>query len=191
MPLPPNTRVGPYEILGMIGIGGMGEVYRARDPRLGRFVAIKILPAAFSADTDRLARFKLEARAAGQFNHDNILAIYDIGLHEGAPYIISELLEGENLRQRLAARPLTPGDACELALQIAEGLTAAHESGVVHRDLKPANLFVKTNGQLKILDFGLAKLVQVEERSTITNAPSAPAETEPGVVLGTAGYMSP
>ncbi len=191
MTLPPSTRLGPYEIIGMIGKGGMGEVYRARDPRLGRAVAVKILPAAFSADPDRLARFKLEARAAGQLNHPNILVIHDIGLHDGAPYIVSELLEGETLRQRLISGPIPIQEVCEQALQVAHGLMAAHESGVVHRDLKPANLFLTRDGRLKILDFGLAKLVQAEDRSTVTSVPSAPAETEPGVVLGTAGYMAP
>src|SRR5450755_808748 len=135
MPLSPGTKLGPYEILSAIGAGGMGEVYRARDPRLGRDVAIKVLPASFSADTDRLRRFEQEARAAGILNHPNITAVFDIGEHEGAPYIVQELLEGETLRQALGGG-LSPRKAIEHAIQIAHGLAAAHEKGIVHRDLK-------------------------------------------------------
>jgi len=183
--------LGPYEILAPLGAGGMGEVYRARDPRLGREVAVKVLPASFSNDPDRLRRFEQEARAAGVLNHPNITAVYDIGTHEGAPYVVTELLEGETLRSRLAGGAFSPRKALGHALQIAHGLAAAHERGIVHRDLKPENLFVTTDGRVKILDFGLAKLTHTEEGGGGTNLPTATAGTEPGVVLGTLGYMSP
>ncbi len=192
MSLSAGTRLGPYEITSPLGAGGMGEVYRARDPRLGREVAIKVLPSSFSQDPDRLRRFEQEARAAGLLNHPNILAIYDIGTHDGSPYVVSELLEGETLRGRLAGGAFTPRKALGHALQIAYGLAAAHEKGIVHRDLKPENIFVTRDGRVKILDFGLAKLTQSEsEGSAQTNLPTASAGTEPGVVLGTLGYMSP
>jgi Tol biopolymer transport system component len=186
-----GSRLGPYEILGQIGAGGMGEVYRAKDPRLGREVAIKVLPASFSQDADRLRRFEQEAKAAGVLNHPNITAVYDIGSHDGAPYVVQELLEGETLRSELAGGRLSPRKAIDRALQIAHGLAAAHEKGIVHRDLKPENLFVTRDGRVKILDFGLAKLTHQEEGSQATNLPTATAGTEPGVVLGTLGYMSP
>jgi serine/threonine protein kinase len=190
--LAPGSKLGPYEILAPIGAGGMGEVYRAKDPRLGRDVAIKVLPATFSADTDRLRRFEQEARAAGVLNHPNITAVYDIGSHDDAPYVVQELLEGETLRAELAGGRFSPRKAIDHALQIAHGLAAAHEKGIVHRDLKPENLFVTNDGRVKILDFGLAKLTQVGEGSgPQTNLPTATAGTEPGVVMGTLGYMSP
>ncbi|MEO8192089.1 MAG: protein kinase [Acidobacteriota bacterium] len=192
MPLSPGFRLGPYEILAPLGAGGMGEVYRAKDARLGREVAIKVLPASFSADADRLRRFEQEARAAGILNHPNITAVYDIGADEsGAPYVVTELLEGETLRSRMSGSALSPRKALEYALQIAHGLAAAHEKGIVHRDLKPENLFVTKDGRVKILDFGLAKLTHAEEGGQATNLPTATAGTEPGVVLGTLGYMSP
>jgi eukaryotic-like serine/threonine-protein kinase len=172
----------------------MGEVYRARDPRLGRDVAIKILPASFSQDPERLRRFEQEARAAGQLNHPNITAVHDIGADAGggSPYLVTELLEGETLREVLAGGRPSPRKAIDYAVQIAHGLSAAHEKGIVHRDLKPENLFVTREGRVKILDFGLAKLVQSEsEGSRQTNLPTATAATEPGVVLGTLGYMAP
>jgi Tol biopolymer transport system component len=170
----------------------MGEVYRAKDPRLGRDVAIKVLPASFSADADRLRRFEQEARAAGILNHPNITAVLDIGEHDGSPYVVQELLEGETLRQALAGGRLSPHTAIEHAVQIAHGLAAAHEKGIVHRDLKPENVFVTKDGRVKILDFGLAKLTHAEEGSSGgTNLPTATGGTEPGVVLGTLGYMSP
>src|ERR1039457_2153778 len=171
----------------------MGEVWRARDPRLGRDVAIKVLPASFSADADRLRRFEQEARAAGILNHPNITAVFDIGESEesGAPYVVQELLEGETLRQVLAGGKLSARKAIDYAIQIAQGLAAAHEKGIVHRDLKPENLFVTKDGRVKILDFGLAKLTHAEEGSQATNLPTASAGTEPGMVLGTLGYMSP
>src|SRR5215831_1412838 len=191
MPLQPGSRLGPYEIVAPIGAGGMGEVYRAKDPRLGRDVAIKVLPLSFSADADRLRRFEQEARAAGILNHPNITAVYDIGSHDGAPYVVQELLEGETLRSVLAGGRLSQRKTIDYGLQIAHGLAAAHGKGIVHRDLKPENLFVTSDGRVKILDFGLAKLSHPEEGSQVTNIPTATAGTEPGVVMGTLGYMSP
>jgi dipeptidyl aminopeptidase/acylaminoacyl peptidase len=192
MTLPAGTRLGSYEIVAPLGAGGMGEVYRAHDPALGRDVAIKVLPAAVSADPDRLRRFEQEARSAGLLNHPNILSIYGFGEHEGAPYVVSELLEGSTLRDRMAGSALSPRRAIDYGLQVAQGLAAAHEKGIVHRDLKPENLFVTDDGRVKILDFGLAKLTQPEGWSEAqTAAPTMSAGTEPGVVLGTVGYMSP
>ncbi len=169
----------------------MGEVYRAKDSRLAREVAIKVLPASFSSDADRLRRFEQEARAAGLLNHPNITAVYDIGSEDGSPYVVSELLEGETLRALLAGGRLSPRKAIDCSLQIAHGLAAAHEKGIVHRDLKPENLFVTKDGRIKILDFGLAKLTHQDGVDQVTNLPTATAGTEPGVVLGTLGYMSP
>jgi Tol biopolymer transport system component len=170
----------------------MGEVYRARDERLGRDVAVKVLPAGISSDQERLRRFEQEARAAGLLNHPNILAIYDVGSHDGAPYVVSELLEGETLRTRLGGSALPPRKAIDYGTQIARGLGAAHDKGIVHRDLKPENLFVTGDGRVKILDFGLAKLTRPEGAGTgLTSLPTTPDETEPGKVLGTIGYMSP
>ncbi len=191
MSLTPGQKLGPYEIVDAIGAGGMGEVYRARDPRLGRDVAIKILPASFSADADRLHRFEQEARAAAALNHPNILAVYDIGTIESAPYIVSELLEGETLRIPPPGLPVRK--AVDYALQIARGLAAAHEKGIVHRDLKPQNIFVTTDSRVKILDFGLAKLTQTESSvEAPTVLPTSPAiNTQAGMVLGTMGYMAP
>ncbi|MGH9364578.1 MAG: serine/threonine-protein kinase, partial [Thermoanaerobaculia bacterium] len=195
MTLAAGARLGPYEILSPLGAGGMGEVYRARDTRLGREVAIKVLPSAFSSDADRMRRFEQEARAASALNHPNILTIHDVGVSGGAPYVVSELLEGETLRQHLSVGALPARKAVDYAVQIANGLAAAHEKGIVHRDLKPENVFVTADGRVKILDFGLAKLTGLEIGSAVTNAPTqAPtlaAGTEPGVVMGTAGYMSP
>ena len=170
----------------------MGEVYRARDERLNRDVAIKVLPAAFSADAERLRRFEQEAQAAGTLSHPNILSIYDVETHDGAPYVVSELLEGESLRDRLQHGPLPHRKAVDYALQIARGLTAAHEKGIVHRDLKPENLFLTHDGRIKILDFGLAKLVESEAQiEDQTNVPTKKLNTSPGMILGTVGYMSP
>ncbi|HEY3172567.1 MAG TPA: serine/threonine-protein kinase, partial [Thermoanaerobaculia bacterium] len=191
MTLASGSRLGPYEIVAPLGAGGMGEVYRARDARLGRDVAVKVLPASFSNDTDRLRRFEQEARAAGVLNHPNVTAVYDIGTVDGAPYVVTELLEGETLRSRLAGGPLAPRRAIEYSIQIAHGLAAAHEKGIVHRDLKPENLFVTRDGRVKILDFGLAKLTQPERGGPQTSLPTETAGTEPGVVMGTLGYMSP
>ncbi len=192
MTLAAGSRLGPYEILAPIGAGGMGEVYKAKDPRLGREVAIKVLPASFSADADRLRRFEQEAKAAGVLNHPNITAVYDIGSVDGAPYVVQELLEGETLRAALAGGKLSPRKTTDYATQIAHGLAAAHDRGIVHRDLKPENLFVTREGRVKILDFGLAKLTQTEgSASDATSLPTETRGTEPGVVLGTLGYMSP
>jgi len=192
MTLSAGTRLGPYEILSAIGAGGMGEVYRARDPRLSRDVAIKVLPASFAEDADRLRRFEHEAKAAGVLNHPNVTAVYDIGTGaDGAPYVVQELLEGETLRAALAGGKLPPRRAVDYAIGIARGLSAAHEKGIVHRDLKPENLFVTADGNVKILDFGLAKLTETAGVGVQTNLPTAAPATEPGVVLGTLGYMSP
>jgi serine/threonine protein kinase len=191
MTLAPGSRLGPYEIAGQIGAGGMGEVYRAKDPRLGRDVAIKVLPATFSQDPDRLRRFEQEARAAGVLNHPNVTAVYDIGSHDSSPYVVQELLEGETLRAELATGRFAPRKAIDYGIQIAQGLAAAHDKGIVHRDLKPENVFVTKDGRVKILDFGLAKLTETRPPSEITSLPTETRGTEPGVVLGTLGYMSP
>src|SRR5271169_587571 len=162
MSLNAGTRLGPYEIVALVGAGGMGEVYRARDSRLKRDVAVKVLPRSLSLDADRLRRFEQEALATAALNHPNILAVFDIGGSEGAPYVVSELLEGETLRERLRSGPIPVRKALDHALQIAHGLAAAHEKGIIHRDLKPENLFLTKDGRIKILDFGLAKLTQAE-----------------------------
>ncbi|MBK5255783.1 MAG: serine/threonine protein kinase, partial [Vicinamibacteria bacterium] len=167
------------------------EVYRAKDTRLGRDVAVKVLPSSLAQDADRLRRFELEARAASSLDHPHVAAIHDIGTHEGTPYIVSELLEGDTLRDRLGT-PLPPRRVVEYALQIAQGLSAAHEKGIVHRDLKPENLFVTRDGRIKILDFGLAKLTQPSFGGGVeTGAPTMTRGTDPGTVMGTVGYMSP
>ena len=189
--LQPGTKLDRYEIRGVLGAGGMGEVYRARDERLQRDVAIKVLPTSFSQDEGRLGRFEQEAQAAGALNHPNILAVYDVGAYHGAPYVVSELLEGETLRQRLTGSPLAQRRAIDYALQIAHGLAAAHEKGIIHRDLKPENIFITNDGRVKILDFGLAKLIQAEAGEAQTDIPTRRVNTEPGVVMGTVGYMSP
>jgi TolB-like protein/tetratricopeptide (TPR) repeat protein len=191
MTLPAGTRLGPYEVISPIGAGGMGEVYRAKDSRLDRDVAIKVLPAAFSTDPDRLRRFEQEARAASALNHPNIVTVHDLGSQGGAPYVVSELLDGDALRDRLAGGGLPPRKALDYAHQIARGLAAAHGKGIVHRDLKPENLFVTRDGRVKILDFGLAKLTSAEsDRPGLSRAITLEG-TEPGVLLGTVGYMSP
>src|SRR5216117_3858632 len=177
MSLGPGVRLGPYEILSAIGAGGMGEVYRARDTKLGRDVAIKVLPAAFSEDSERLRRFEQEAQAAGALNHPNILSIYHIGTHDGAPYIVSELLEGETLRERMAGGALPQRKAIDCALQIARGLAAAHEKGIVHRDIKPDNIFITGDGRVKILDFGLAKLTATDGTQSQTEVPTRKVNT--------------
>jgi serine/threonine protein kinase len=192
--MPPASSIlgktlGHYRVIELIGAGGMGEVYRARDARLDRDVALKILPAAFCQDEERLRRFGLEARAAAALNHPNILAIFDIGVQDGSPYIVSELLEGLSLRNRVAGGPLSPRLSIDYALQIVRGLAAAHEKGIVHRDLKPENLFVTRDGRVKILDFGLAKLTEPVQPRSESDAVTMASTT--GVILGTVGYMSP
>ena len=199
-------RLGPYEIRSPLGTGGMGEVYRARDERLKRDVAIKVLPQSLAADPDALARFEREAMAVAALSHPNILAIHDFGTHAGTAYAVMELLEGETLGAKLAAAPMAQRQAVDFALQVARGLSAAHEKGIVHRDLKPENLFVTKDGHLKILDFGLAlrrpldaagrestaASDQSKARNELTAAPTVErALTEPGTVMGTMGYMSP
>ena len=188
MTLPTGTRIGAYEIVSWLGAGGMGEVYRARDPRLGREVAIKLIADAFATDASRLRRFEQEARAAGQLNHPNILSVYDVGSEAGTPFIVSELLEGESLRRRMRGGALPPRKAIDYARQAAAGLAAAHDKGIVHRDIKPDNLFITNEGRVKILDFGIAKLRGPDDESA--RHPLG-AETADGVVMGTAGYMSP
>jgi eukaryotic-like serine/threonine-protein kinase len=190
MALTSGTKLGPYEVVAPIGAGGMGEVYRAVDTRLGRDVAIKVLPAGLAKDADRLRRFEQEARTIAALNHPNILGIHDIGTHDGAPFLVSELLEGQTLREKLESGPLPVRRATEYALGMAHGLAAAHEKGVVHRDLKPENVFITRDGRVKILDFGLAKLVSLEN-SQETVATLATPVTLPGMVMGTVGYMAP
>src|SRR5437867_6879555 len=187
----PNTTISQYSIVSKIGEGGMGEVYRARDTKLGRDVAIKVLPAAFTSDAERLRRFEQEAQAAGALNHPNILVIFHIGTHQGAPYIVSELLEGETLGERMAGAALPQRKALDYALQIARGLAAAHEKGIVHRDIKPDNIFVTDDGRVKLLDFGLAKLTGASETQSQTEIPTRRVDTDPGTVMGTMAYMSP
>jgi WD40 repeat protein len=191
MPLTPGSRIGPYEIVSSLGAGGMGEVYKARDTRLNRDVAVKVLPASFAADEERLRRFTLEAQSAGALNHPNIVVVHDVGTDKGIPYVVSELLEGRTLRDVLSAGALPARKAVDHAVQTANGLSAAHEKGIVHRDLKPENIFVTKDGRVKILDFGLAKLTGPEATAGQTLAPTLDAGTTPGVVLGTVGYMSP
>jgi serine/threonine protein kinase/Tol biopolymer transport system component len=190
MALSPGTKLGPYEIQSPLGAGGMGEVYRAHDTRLGRDVAIKVLPEALAKDADRLLRFEQEARTIAALNHPNILGIHDVGAHDGAPFLVSECLEGQTLREKLNAGPLPVRLAVEYALGIAQGLAAAHDKGIVHRDLKPENVFVTRDGRVKVLDFGLAKLVRPEERHETGVTLTSPG-TSPGMVMGTVGYMSP
>jgi len=185
MSLKSGELVGPYEIISLLGAGGMGEVYRARDPRLDREAAIKVLPEQFTNDADRLRRFEQEARAAGMLNHPNIVTIHDIGKMDGMVYVVSELLDGETLRQRLQTGSIPTRKAVEYALQIAHGLAAAHDKGIAHRDLKPENIFLTRDGRVKILDFGLAKLADekaapLAERSALQTMEQG---TTPGMVL--------
>ncbi len=180
-----------YRIVEKIGEGGMGEVYRARDTRLGRDVAIKVIPPELAGDRDRIKRFEQEARAAGALSHPNVCAIYDVGTHEGSPFVVMELLEGESLHEKLSSGPMPLRKSLEYAAQAARGLAAAHEKGIVHRDLKPANLFVTRDGRVKVLDFGLAKLTRSEVLASTGEVAPSVAATETGVLLGTVGYMSP
>ncbi|HTF69307.1 MAG TPA: serine/threonine-protein kinase [Edaphobacter sp.] len=185
----PGDTLGSYKVLGLVGRGGMGEVYRARDTRLKRDVAIKVLPRALAADRERLRRFEQEARSAAALNHPNIISVHDMGTADGSPYIVSELLVGQNLREVLRHGPLPARKVLDYALQAARGLAAAHDAGIVHRDLKPENLFITKGGQLKILDFGLAKLTRFDELGPESG--EARTQSETGRVFGTLGYMSP
>ena len=176
-----GQRLGAYKLIAPLGAGAMGEVWQALDPGLNRRVAIKVLPPQFSSDPDRLRRFEQEAQAAGMLNHPNVLAIYAIGRHEGSPYLVTELLEGRTLRASLARGAMAEAQALEYADQITQGLAAAHDKGIVHRDLKPENIFITSDGRVKILDFGLAKLAQPELQSQV------PTLTASGMLLGTPG----
>src|SRR5262245_28998484 len=189
--LVPDTVISHYRVLSKLGAGGMGEVWRARDTQLNRDVAIKVLPAPFANDADRLRRFKQEALATSALNHPNILAIYDIGDHDGSPFIVAELLQGEELREQLNNGAVPVRTVIEYAQQIISGLAAAHTKGVIHRDLKPENLFITTDGHVKILDFGLAKLKPQQNDPVDSQVPTQKKITDPGTVLGTVGYMSP
>src|SRR6266540_6010160 len=200
MSLQAGTRLGPYEVVSLLGSGGMGEVYRARDTRLNRDVAIKVLPPLFARDPDRMARLEQEARAAAALNAPGIVAVHDIGTHDPSTgsgqvalmYVVIELLEGESLRTRLEEGPVPPRKASEYAAQIASALAAAHARGIVHRDLKPENLFLTRDGRIKILDFGLARAIPVHVTGPAdAESPTIATVTEPGVLLGTVGYMSP
>src|SRR4026207_1020641 len=190
MPISAGQKIGPYEILSSLGAGGMGEVYRARDTRLGREVALKILPTEFSTHRERLERFEQEARSASALNHPNIITIYDVGSSDSTSYLSMELVEGKSLRALLNEGLLPLRKAINIASQLADGLAKAHASGIVHRDLKPENLMVSKDGYLKILDFGLAKLTETISQDASV-LPTMIGATEPGTVMGTAGYMSP
>ena len=195
MPLSAGTRLGPYEILSALGAGGMGEVYRARDTKLDRAVAIKILPEAFAADTERIARFQREAKTLASLNHPNIAHIHGLEESNGVRALVMELVEGEDLAQRIGRGAIPLDEALPIAKQVADALEAAHEQGIIHRDLKPANIKVRPDGTVKVLDFGLAKAMEptgvasqsVSQSPTITT----PAMTQAGMILGTAAYMSP
>ena len=194
MALGSGTKLGPYVIQAQLGAGGMGEVYRARDTRLGRDVAVKVMPASFASDADRLRRFEQEARAVAALNHPNILSVHDVGTQDGTPYIVTELLEGRTLREQLEDGALPVRKALDCARQISAGLAAAHSRGIVHRDLKPENVFCTKDGRVKILDFGLAKQnlsPAAHAAATMSGETIPDAQTEPGVVMGTVGYMSP
>ena len=191
MELPAGTRLGPYEILSLLGAGGMGEVYRARDARLAREVAIKLLPEGVASDPARLARFEQEARAASRLNHPNIVTIHDVGSEGGRAFFAMELVDGESLRSRMAAGPAPPEEVARIGAQIAGGLAKAHAAGLVHRDLKPENVMISADGFVKILDFGLAKLAGPEASGAASLAETAEQRTAPGTILGTVGYMSP
>src|SRR6266542_3247209 len=191
MTLVAGARFGPYEVLSPLGAGGMGEVWKARDTRLGREVAVKVLPAEVASDSSRLHRFEKEARSASALNHPNIVTVYEIGSEGSVSYIAMELVEGKTLRAVLFAGALPVRRLLQIAAQVAEGLARAHEAGIVHRDLKPENVMVTKDGLVKILDFGLAKLTQAGSGSDEASQLPTETGTSPGVVLGTAGYMSP
>jgi eukaryotic-like serine/threonine-protein kinase len=194
MSLTPGTKLGPYEIIAAVGAGGMGEVYRAHDTRLDRDVAVKVLPSTFASDADRMRRFEQEARSVAALNHSNIVGVFDIGTHDGSPYVVYELLQGETLRERMQGGRIPQRRVLDFAQEIANALAAAHEKGIVHRDLKPENVFVTAQNHIKVLDFGLAKLQQGPQSSssmTMSVAGTVGSATSPGTVLGSAGYMSP
>jgi serine/threonine protein kinase len=192
MTLPAGTLLGRYELLEPLRIGRLSDVYRARDTSIGRQVAVKVLPPSLAAEPGWLRRFEQEARMVGQLDHPNILSIHDVGVHEGRPYLVSELLEGETLRERLAVSELPWQKAVAYSIAIAQGIAAAHQKGIVHRDLKPENLFLTKDGRIKILDFGLARVTPAEPSdSSEAQATTLSTATEPGLILGTAGYMSP
>jgi serine/threonine protein kinase len=192
MSLTTGTQLGSYEVLSLLGRGGMGEVYRARDTKLKREVAIKTLPEEFSRDPERLARFQREAEALAVLNHPNIAHVYGLEESPNTRCIVMELVEGETLQQRLTRGAIPVEEALQIAKQIAEALEAAHERGIIHRDLKPGNIMLTADGKVKVLDFGLAKALQAQQPSNLTNSPTlASAASMPGVVLGTAAYMSP
>jgi len=190
-----GARLGPYEIVAPLGVGGMGEVYRARDTRLERDVAIKALPAAFAQDPERLARFTREARLLASLNHPNIAGIYGFEELAGAPYLVLEFVEGETLGQRLLRGALPPEEAVDVCRQIAVGIEAAHEAGIVHRDLKPGNVMLRPDGTVKVLDLGLAKAGSAESPAAASDLAASPTitagPTAAGMILGTAAYMSP
>jgi serine/threonine protein kinase len=192
MALAPGTRLGPYEIVEPLGSGGMSAVYRAKDPRLGREVAVKLVSTDGPPSPDRLHRFETEARAAAQLSHPNIVTVFDVGTHEGHPYLVLELLEGATLREVLRSGTPIPGQAVSWALDAARGLGAAHAQGIVHRDFKPENVFLTRDGRVKVLDFGLAKLHEPFVSSAADpESSSSTRDTTPGLLLGTVGYMSP
>lgn len=190
MPFAPGTRFGPYEIISTLGAGGMGEVYRARDTRLGREVAIKILPTELSSSQDRLNRFEQEAYSASSLNHPNIITIHDIGSEDSTRYIAMELVDGKTLRELISTGPIASRKAISIATQLAEGLAKAHSAGIIHRDLKPENVMITKDGFVKILDFGLAKLFTADKQEGVSSLQTA-AGTNAGIILGTIGYMSP
>src|SRR5215469_11690990 len=191
MTLAAGTRLDAFEIVAPLGAGGMGEVYRARDTLLKRDVAIKVLPEYWSRDPERLDRFELEAQAAAALNHPNIVSIYHVGQYNGSPYIVTELLHGESLRERLRHGPMRVREAIDVGIEIAQGLAAAHDAGIIHRDLKPENIFLTKDGRTKILDFGLAKLDPSKTSSADGPTASYHLRSDPRHVLGTVGYMSP
>src|SRR3984885_3517925 len=190
MPLAAGYRLDSYEIIAPLGAGGMGEVYRARDAVLKRDVAIKVLPADWSRDPERLRRFELEAQAAAALNHPNIVLIFHVGQHDGSPYIVTELLQGETLRDRLRKGPMRLREVVDLGVELVRGLAAAHDAGIVHRDLNPENIFITKDGRVKILDFGLAKLALTLGADSNEITLTSP-HTAVGVVMGTASYMAP
>jgi serine/threonine protein kinase len=189
--LTPGYMIGSYEVISFISRGGMGEVYLAEDKRLGRKVALKLLPASFTTNDDRLRRFEQEARAASALNHPNIITIYEIRQAAGSHIIATEYVEGETLRQRLVRAPLTLSETLNIAIQIADALAAAHKAGIIHRDIKPENIMLRPDGYVKVLDFGLAKLSEQASPAVAAEAPTIQVRTGSGIVIGTAGYMSP